>query len=85
MLALLVGTVCVYYIYRLKYKNPSRFAPPFVALPQLRPSQQLQKRQVRFLHVEYPALFLIYIRPINDDAFQLAQFESSYTSVSQHC
>ena len=62
---------------QLKHENLNLFLLRSIAIPELRPSQQLKQRKMRLPHVEYPALLLVDERTINDDALKFVQFESS--------
>ena len=49
-----------------------------IPLPQLRPSQQLQQREMRLFHVEDAALFLVHVGSVDDDALEFFEVEGAY-------
>jgi hypothetical protein len=63
-----------HYNRKLKDQNLNLLVLCAVPITKLGPSEQLQEWKMSFLHVEDTPLFLVNIRAINDNSFQLIQF-----------
>lgn len=64
-------------MYRLKHKNFNLLSHVPIPLAEFGSSEQLQKWEMSFLHVEDPSLLLVNMRTVNDNAPQLIQFQGA--------
>lgn len=63
---------------QLEHQDPNAALLSPISIPELRSRQQLQERKMCISHIEYPALFLVNVRPVDDNAFQFVQVEGSW-------